>query len=76
MFLLDDYRYIRNENNRNYNFFLFKISWILIMLYGNSWDIIFQYNLFLFLLQFITDDILTLTIGKVETASIFNIIYR
>lgn len=76
MFLLDDYRYIRNENNRNYNFFLFKISWILIMLYGNSWDIIFQYNLFLFLLQFITDDILTLTIGKIETASIFNIIYR
>lgn len=67
---------IRNENNRNYNFFLFKISWILIMLYGNSWDIIFQYNLFLFLLQFITDDILTLMIEKIETASIFNIIYR
>lgn len=65
---------IRNENNRNYNFFLFKISWILIILY--SWDIIFQYNLFLFLLQFITDDILTLTIEKMETASIFNIIYR
>lgn len=67
---------IRNENNRNYNFFLFKISWILIMLYRNSWDIIFQYNLFLFLLQFITDDILTLMIEKIETASIFNIIYR
>lgn len=34
---------IRNENNRNYNFFLFKISWILIILYRNSWDIL-EYN--------------------------------